>query len=302
MKDGRRTLALFAIFLAALIWGANTPIMKWSLGSIPLFSLAFLRFCLATLFIFPFAAKTLKVQKKDIHKIITAGLLGITFNVSFFFLGLKFTFAINAALIIATIPIFTIVAGQIFLKEKISIRLIFAALIATFGLLAIAGPPIFNFGPTHLLGVIFLLLASVFWVGYEIVSKDLFIKYSPQTVTFYSFLIGSLSFLPMFFWELSSPWIANLNAQGLAGIIYGAIFSSAIAYFAWEYGLSKIGASEASFFFYLDPVSGVIVSVLLLGEKITPFLIFGGLLIISAVILAETERKEHPIHKKLTAT
>jgi drug/metabolite transporter (DMT)-like permease len=296
-----RVLALGALLLSSFIWGANTPIMKWSLGAIPLFSLAFLRFYLATIFLFPFVIKSLKIRKKDLLKIILAALFGITFNVSFFFLGLKLTFAVNAALIIATIPIFTVAAAQIFLKEKIGGRLILATLIAILGLLAIIGPPILNFGLTHLFGGIFLILASLFWVGYEILSKDLFKKYSAQTITFYSFLIGSLSFLPFFLWELSSsPWLLNLKFQGITGIIYGAIFSSTIAYLAWEYGLSKIKASEASFFFYLDPISGVLLSILLLGEKITPSCIFGGLLIILAVILAEAKRKEFPLHKKLT--
>jgi len=298
-----RFLALGALLISSFIWGANTPIMKWSLGTIPIFSLAFFRFYLATIFLFPFVAKSLKVQRKDYLKIILAALFGITFNVSFFFLGLKLTFAVNAALIIATIPIFTVAAAQIFLKEKIGGRLIVATLIAILGLLAIIGPPIFNFGLTHLFGGMFLILASLFWVGYEIVSKDLFKKYSPQTVTFYSFLIGSLSFFPLFLRELSSSsWLINLNIQGMAGILYGAIFSSTIAYLAWQYGLSKIQASEASFFFYLDPISGVILSILLLGEKITPLFIFGGLLIILAVILAEAKRKEHPLHKKLATT
>jgi len=298
-----RILALSALLLSAFIWGANTPIMKWSLGTVPLFSLAFLRFYLATLILFPFVLKSLKVQRKDYLKIILAALCGITFNVSFFFLGLKLTFAINAALIIATIPIFTIAAAQVFLKEKISGQLIIAVLIATFGLIAIVGPPVIKFGLAHFFGGFFLILASLFWVGYEILSKELFKKYPPQTVTFYSFLIGSLTFVPLFLWELSaSPWLSNLKIQGLTGIIYGAIFSSTIAYLSWQYGLSKIAASEASFFFYLDPISGVIISVLLLKEKITPSFIFGGLLIILAVIMAEAKRRQHPLHKKFSNT
>lgn len=294
-------LPYIALFATSLIWGANTPIMKWALSSVPIFSLAFLRFYLATILLFPIAFKNLSIQKNDWTKIILAALFGITFNVTFFFLGLKFTFASNAALIIATIPIFTIFAAQIFLKEKVGLRLISATVTALLGLSVILGPPIINLGLKHFFGGIFLILASLFWVGYEILSKELFKKYSPQTVTFYSFLIGSLTFLPFFIWELfSSSWIFALNSQGVIGIFYGAIFSSTIAYFAWQWGLSKISASEAAFFFYLDPISGVLVSVALLGERITPLFTLGAILIAASFFLAEYHRKVHPIHGRRT--
>lgn len=293
-------LPYLALLVTSLIWGANTPIMKWVLSSVPLFSLAFLRFYLATILLFPFVFKNLSIQKKDWVKIILAALFGITFNVTFFFLGLKFTFAVNAALIIATIPIFTIFAAQIFLKERVTLRLIFATTTAFLGLSVILGPPVINLGINHLFGGIFLISAALFWVGYEILSKELFKKYSPQTVTFYSFLVGSLSFFPLFLLELfASPWIFQLKFQGLLGILYGAIFSSAIAYFAWQWGLSKIKTSEAAFFFYLDPISGVLVSLVLLGEQITPLFVIGAILIGIGLLLAEYHRKAHPIHKKL---
>jgi len=300
MPSGR-ALALGALLLSSLIWGANTPIMKWTLASVPLFSLAFARFYLATILIFPFVVKKLKIERVDWPKIILAGLFGITFNVTSFFLGLKFTFAVNAALIIATIPIFTIFAAQIFLRERIDTKFTIATIVAVLGLLLIIGPPIVTAGLTHLVGAVFLILAALFWVGYEIVSKNLFKKYSPETVTFYSFLIGSVTFLPLFLVELfSSSWITQLGTQGLIGIFYGAVFSSTLAYFAWQYGLSKIAATEASFFFYLDPISGILIAIPLLGEKITPIFLVGAVLIFTAIFLAEHKRKEHP-HLKLTA-
>lgn len=299
MPKNQRALALSALLLSSIIWGANTPIMKWALASVPIFSLAFLRFYLATIFLFPLTFKNLSVEKDDLTKIILAALFGITFNVGFFLLGLKFTFAVNAALIITTIPIFTIFAAQIFLKERVGLRLFLATTTAFLGLVIILGPPIVNLGLNHLFGGIFLILAALFWVGYEILSKELFKKYPPQVITFYSFLIGSLSFLPFFIWELfSSPWIFNLNSQGIIGILYGAIFSSTIAYFAWQWGLSKIPASEASFFFYLDPISGVLISMALLGEKITPLFILGAIFIAASLLLAEYHRKVHPIHRR----
>ena len=55
--------------------------------------------------------------------------------------------------------------------------------------------------------------------------------------------------------------------------------------------------TATTFFFYLDPVSGAALSIILLGEKLTPQLLVGGALIAAGVILAEHHRKYHPLHK-----
>jgi len=56
-------------------------------------------------------------------------------------------------------------------------------------------------------------------------------------------------------------------------------------------------AGQAAFFFYLDPVSGTILSIILLGEKLTPQLLIGGILIAAAVLLVEQKRRAHPLHR-----
>lgn len=292
--------AIFALFVSAVIWGANSPIMKWALVSVPLFSLAFIRFAAATLLLAPFVVGKLGIKNQDWFKIILAAILGITMNVSFFFAGLKLTFAVNAALIIATIPIFTLFAALIFLGEKLTQKLILATISAISGLILIVGPPILTLGTKHLIGTILLILSALSWVGFEVTSKRLFKTYSPKVVTFYSFFIGSLTLLPFASLEFfqNPAWIIHISTAGLVGIFYGAIFSSTIAYFLWQYGLSKLAASQASFFFYLDPVTGILVAVPLLGEKITYPFIAGTILIFAALFLAEHKRKVHPIYQK----
>lgn len=295
-------LPFISLLSASVIWGATAPIMKWALEVVPPFSLAFLRFLLACLILIPILWRFRKIDRADFGKILLAALLGITANITFFFFGLKLTFAINAALIVATIPVFTIVAAAIFLKEKLTLKLTSSAFLALIGLVLIIGQPIVSFGPTHLLGAVFLLLASLSWVGFEIVSKKLFKKYSAFTIIFHITWIGAVTFLPLAAFELiSSPEsFASFNKQAVVGVLFGAIFSSTIAYSAWQWGLSKLTASEAGFFLYLEPISGVIVSILLLGEEITHLFVAGSLLVIFGVIFAESRRKTHPLHQSAT--
>ncbi len=119
---------------ASLIWGATAPIMKFTLTSVPIFSLAFIRFGIAALLLFPFVLNKLFIKKGDWPILVFSALCCVTFNIGFFFLGLKLTTALNAGIIIASTPLFTILFARLFLKEKIAQNLIFGA---AFGLIGI---------------------------------------------------------------------------------------------------------------------------------------------------------------------
>lgn len=296
-----RSAYLFLI-IAAIIWGATPAIMKITLAQIPLFSLAFLRMFFAANLLYFFARNNLKIQKKDLLMFISLAITGITIHIAFFFFGLKLTQAIHAAFLIAAGPILTVVAAHFYLREKLEKKLILTGLVAVLGIGMIVGAPDNHLNPAEAVGDIFILLSSLAWVAHEIIAKKLLKTYKSTTVTFYTLFIGAITFLPFYLFELiNNPnWIFNVNTIGFLGLAFGIFLASFTAYLAWQKGLSKLPAGQASYFFYLDPISGSIFSILLLGEKLTPSLIMGATLITLAVFLAEYRRKLHPLHKKFS--
>lgn len=228
-----------------------------------------------------------------------AAVSGVTLNLSFFFFGLRLTQAINASFLVASVPIFTILAAHFYLREKITFRLAAGAAIAFAGVALIIGKPNLTNGSQETLGNLLLLAAALSWVAHEIIAKKLLKTYKPSVVAFYTMAIGATTLLPLSFFELltNPAWIQGVSAKGLLGLLYGIVFASLIAYWAWQNGLSKLPAGKASFFFYLDPVSGVTLSMILLGERVTPFLLIGGVAIAAGVFLAESHRRAHPLHR-----
>lgn len=293
--------AFLYVSIASIAWGATAPIMKLTLEEIPVFSLAFLRMAIASFILGFLISKKLKIKKEHLSNFFWAAITGVTLNLTFFFIGLKLTQAILAAFLVASVPIFTLIAAHIYLKEKLSLRLIFASLIAFAGVSTLIGKSDGPMNLTQVLGNIFLLLATLSWVAHEIVGKKLLKIYDGGVVAFYSMAIGAATFLPLFLWEFwqNPTWPQNVSLQATSGLLYGIFFSSLIAYWAWQKGLSLLPAGKAAFFFYLDPISGSIVSIILLGEKLTPALIIGGILIAAGVLLAEQRHQLHPLHKKL---
>lgn len=292
--------AFVYLTLSALIWGAAAPIMKLTLEEIPVFSLAFLRMTFASLILGILIFKSLKIKKEDYWTFFWAAITGVTLNLTLFFIGLKLTQAILAAFLIAATPIFTMVGAHIYLKEKFTTRLIVASAVALAGVLVIVGKFEGKLNSLEVLGNLLLLAATVPWVAHEIIAKKLLKVYDGGTVAFYSMTIGAVTFFPLFIWEyLSNPqWMNHVTTQGILGLFYGIFFASLTAYWAWQKGLALLPAGQAAFFFYLDPISGAILAMILLGEKLTPSLVIGGILIATAVFLAEQKRKAHPSYRQ----
>lgn len=292
--------AYLFIIIAIVIWGATPAIMKLTLTEIPVFTLAFIRMLVASSLLYIFVHKKLNIQKQDHLRFIFLALTGVTLNLTFFFLALTQTKAINSAFLTPAVPILTIAAAHIYLKEKFEPKIILAGIIALIGIIIVFNKPTGPSAPREFIGNILLLLSSLSWVIHEIIAKKLLKNYGAGTIAFYAMFIGALTFFPLYIFELiKNPlWIANVSTSGYLGLAFGIFFASLTAYWAWQKGLQKLPAGQASFFFFLDPVTGSIFSYFLLGEKITTSLIIGGSLIALSVFLAEYRRKNHPLHTK----
>ncbi len=285
--------ALLYLIIAAIIWGATVPIMKIALREIPIFSLAILRMGIASILLLPFVYKDVKIQRADIPLMLLVAFLGTNLNLTFFFFGVEHSPGINASAMTAILPVLTLFLAHIYLKEKLSKKLLAGAVLALFGTLVIIGIPIFNLDLMSTLGSLSLLASTLAWVGYELISKKALKKYKPLTVTFFTMALGALFFIPAATSDLINfpNWYNHLSKEGVLGLLYGIIFASFVAYSFWQKGLAKTTAGQASFTFYLLPISGILFSFLLLGEKFTLFSIIGAAIILAGVILGEYHRK-----------
>lgn len=292
----KEKLPLLAIAFACIIWGAGSPIFKWSLTNIPTFTLAFLRFFLAALLLFPFVYKKITIEKSDFLKFVIVALFGININIIFFFKGLEKTSALSTSIIIALEPIFILLASLIFLKEKFNKNILLGILISFIGFIIIIIKTILNEDKSSsLLGDLFIIIAVISYAIQTIYTKKLSIKYPAETITFWSFLIGSFLFLPFLISDALQPnWLKGLTYQGIIGIVYGALGSSAIAYFLYNWGIKYAVVSKTAVLNYLNTISGVIFALLLLQEKLTLSFIFGSLLIFVGVYITE---KKHDTSK-----
>lgn len=305
MQIDNHKKGVFALIIAAIIWGAGTPILKKSLDTIPPFSMAFLRFIIASLLILPLTARHgITINKKHLPKILKASFFGITLNIGLLFFGATLTTGLHIAVIIALVPIFTAVAAKFLLNEKLKTHTLIGIIFGFIGALIIIGEPILciatGYKLQHIIGDLLVVLSCLAWVGYTIEYKELdkIKSYSPLETLPISFLTGAVSFLPLaIFEQIKDPlWPQNLSNFSAFGILYYGIFSSLIAYILYNYGLAKTTATMAGISEYIIPIVAILLSIPILGEQITLYFTIGTALIAIGLFITELRLPHHPLH------
>lgn len=299
MKLSKQKLAIIGLIIANVIWGAASPIFKWSLQDIQPFTLAFLRFSIAALLFLPFVYKNIKIKKQDIPIFIAMGLLGITTHITLFFFGLRLTSSINAPIIASAGPVFLIFAGIIFFKEKPRRRKIIGSVLGFFGLMLIIINPIIEKGfQSSFIGDSMLIVATLLDVWFIIEIKKRIPNYPTLTLVFWVFVFGSLGFLPFFGLEVTKyGFLTGINTQGIIGLIFGIFFSSFLAYAFFFLSIRYLLVLDVGIFTYLDPIVTIIIAVPLLHEIPTPIYVIGSLFVFLGIYIAEKRIPYHPIHR-----
>jgi drug/metabolite transporter (DMT)-like permease len=291
--------AVIALIIANIIWGAAAPIFKWSLESIPAYTLAFLRFGAGSLILFPFVRKNLKIRRQDLRQVILLGIFGVSINISFFFEGLRYAKSINAPIIASSGPIFIILFGALFLKDHIKKRTVLGALIGLLGVLIIVLLPAIEQGfDTSFVGNIFFIVAMLATVMYAIIFKKLVPNYHSLTLVFWSFLIGTIGFLPMLFNQIVSVgFLPVIDTRVITGILFGVLLCSSMAYALQGWAIKHMPVENAGLFTYVDPVIAILVAYPLLGEIPTVHFFTGSILVFLGIYIAERRIHWHPLHK-----
>lgn len=294
---------IVALIVANMMWGAAVPIFKYSLANIPPFTLLFIRFSLASLFFLPFAVRFWqKISIKQLGEIIFAAVFGFSIAISFLFMGLQKAPSINFPIIASAGPIVLYCLAVFVMKERPHSKILIGSCISLVGVLFIVlSPLIFDasnpFPGRQIEGNVFFVITMIAHAIYVVTTKTVLKKINVFQTTFIMFLVASISYVPFASRELENWSFAQLNGAGLFGIIYGTIFSSALAYFLYHWAIEKIDAQEIGIFTYLDPVTTITVAYVLLGEKPTTFYLLGAVLVFFGIFVAEKRIHWHPLLK-----
>ncbi len=285
-KIGALAGALFAVF----VWGASFAVTRAAVQEIAPMALAFLRFALAALVLWPMAARCdVVLSPRQKRTVFVLGFLGVTLYFAFENVGLFFTTASHAALIIAVIPLVTelIVARRD--ARPLSAPVLAGLVAALAGVALIFGHDTGEAAGT--LGDLLMLGAVASWVGYTLVAERVVPRYPGIYLTWRIMSVGALTLLPAALLEALFLPFAPPSAAAWAAVAFLGIFCSALAYLTWNYAIPILGVNATNTLIYLIPLVGVLTGVVALAEPFTARIALGGALIVGGVAWAGWRRQ-----------
>ncbi|MCJ2163929.1 MULTISPECIES: DMT family transporter [unclassified Pseudodesulfovibrio] len=291
-----RPLGLLYALLAVTIWSGNFIIASGFVGIVPPITLAALRWTTASLFLFPFAAKSMRRDMAALleHKysLLAAAFTGVTVFNTLVYISAWTTDTVNLALLASITPVFVVILARIFLKETISPLRTVGLLVAICGMMIIAtrGNMDVLLGLTFRAGDLWMLFAGFLWAIYSIL-----VKRKPDTISRKSYLgaiffLGVIPLIPAALIEqhFYPAWSVTPAIVGV--MLYIGIGASLIAFILWNSAIMLIGPGTSALFQYFIPVFSGIGAYFLLGQPITWAHAAGFVLIFSGVAMATRSR------------
>lgn len=233
--------------------------------------------------------REMKIKFPDIGLFVGTGICSIVlFNWCYFSAINQMNLSL-AVILLYTSPAFVTILSYLFLKEKMNSTKILSLAGTIVGCVLVAGVNLTSAAPLHPIGIITGLGAGFGYALYTIFGKFALKKYPTYTVTLYTFLIASITLLP-----LTNLWKkVNLLMNGevlLYGIGLGLV-PTVIAYLLYTKGLEKTDSSKAAIIATVEPVVATILSVFLYEEGFGFIQAVGTLVILSSVFLINRPNK-----------
>ncbi|MBM7583473.1 drug/metabolite transporter (DMT)-like permease [Bacillus pakistanensis] len=285
--------AYFWLTICVVVWGSNFVFGKILVQDFSPALLTLLRLLFIVLFLIGLATykKHFKrLKKSDLLAIFFLGVVGVFINQWSFFVGLQTADPTTSALILATTPIITGFLAAIFLKEKITIRMLTGSTLAIIGIYFVVTKG--NLSSLHIdKGLIWIVVTMVTFAIMIIMTRLLSHRIDPLTITLYSNIVGFILSIPFAF-TLDTPLRISVDMADWAFLMGTAIVVHGIATLMWNNNIRHVDASKASILSNLEPFVAMIVGFILLSKPITGVEIIGSLFIVGGVILSTYQRKK----------
>ena len=272
--------------LAAVCYGTNP------FGALPLYeegvntsSVLFYRFSMAVLML----AVMLFIERKSFRinsgELKTLGSLGLLFAASSitYYQSFRFMDAGIASTILFVYPVMVAVIMATFFREKVTTSTVMAIILALVGIVLLyrgdAGVSLSS------IGILLVMISSLTYAVYIVVVNQSSIRMSSLKLTFYVLLICMLSLLA---YSFTSPDLHLMLPPSPRAWFYACwlgLVPTVLSLVLMTIAVHEVGATPTAIMGALEPLTAVAIGVMVFGESLTYRLVFGIVLILSAVLL-----------------
>ena len=281
----KKTRGMLMLIFVNVMWGLSFIFSKTAMTEgMPAMTLAFWRYLLTAVMMLPMCLKAEKGVRlgKDAPLALVTTLLGITVYFYFELTGLKRTTASAASLILALVPMLTLLFRIAFMRERISairwIAVVLSLVGAYFVIITDGGE-----GAGTLIGNLLMVCACLCWTGYILSTPRLMENHSSLRVSTWQAVAAVITLAPFALME-RGEWVP-VSLKAWLCIFALAAICSALGYVLYNEAIRTVDSLTVSLTINLNPVAACIGGALLLGETLSGMQLFGGVLIILSMVI-----------------
>lgn len=285
-------LRIYALALTTqFIWALNNNLSKFALKGFPPLLLAGFRTAVAAVLLVPvyFLLRQRPLHWRELPKLMALGAVGVGVNQFFFVVGINRTSVTHAAFILPLTPVITMLLSAALGQERVTAQKVLGMTIAFSGVLVLQLSKQPDTGAT-LLGDLLLFIGVLSFASYLVFGKRATALYDGITVTSMAYVASALILLPMTLWQASKFDFSTPPVYSWLSLGYMVLFSSIFGYLLYYYVLTHIEPSRASAFSYAQPVMSTTLAAILLGERVSLWLLVSGALVLLGVWVTERSR------------
>ncbi len=209
-------------------------------------------------------------DRRDLLGLAGLGLLGVVLNQTLFLLGLSHTTAINATILVTTIPVFTVLYSVLSKREPPSVLKFGGIAVAGAGAIYLIGPDRLSLAPDLALGNLLIVVAMFCYSLYLVHSKAMVLKYGAVTVSAYVMMFSAVGTLPLGLSGLATVDLGAIRPITWMWVAYVVVFPTIVAYFLNIWALKKVSPNLVAVYIYLQPLfTAAVAPAVLTGERVT---------------------------------
>ena len=273
--------ALGALHIGALMFGLTGVFGKLAAASPNVIVFGRAAFAVLALSLFArFASRTAwrRLEATDYRRLLVGGLLLAGHWISFF-ISVKTAGVAIATLGFASFPAFTVLLEGLIFRERIRINEVLLVVLVSIGLVLVI--PAFDLASGATLGLFWSVLSGLLFSLLSLNNRASSARIPPVQAALCQNVVVGLCLLP-----LAAPELTTVRPIDWLWIALLGVFCTGLAHSLFVASLAVIKARTAAVVFAMEPIYGIAMAWLLFGENPTIRMLFGGALIIVAIIVS----------------
>ena len=189
-----------------------------------------------------------------------------------------------ATLIYYVGPILVLVFSPVLFREKLTGRKTLSAIIVAIGLICISGSIVVT--GMNSMGLLAAIISALLYASLIVFNKKIVRTNGMQTAA----IEVDVAFVVVLVYVLCTAGLPQITGRDLPYIAIIGLVNTGLAYFLYFSGLKKLSGQSVALISYIDPVSALVFSALLLHEVMTPVQVVGAVLIIGGAMVGEIKK------------